>query len=184
MKRLRTASLVAAGAMVAAAAWADPVVPAKGIVMKSLPVKSGRFSGIIIAPDMNPLSGAKVEILDGEGHVIAATTTGDAGEFAIANLPEGQYTINVADMLKSGITSSPQGEIESVRMLIPAPDSAGPSGPPPPAPPAVPYTAGGGYLGNVNWTTVLVSTGVSVAVGVPVSYGVSKWVEKDQTASP
>jgi hypothetical protein len=190
MSYAKVTSVMAAAMLAASAAWAESI-PVKAAVIPVYPVKTGRITGSILSADddLSALAGTRVQFTNAAGQVVAATTTDAQGAFVIANLPEGRYTIDIGG-LKGEILSTPQGSINCLTipmMLIPPVPSAAPAPVPAPAPnvaPSVPYSSTGGFLGGVNWTTVAVSSGISVAVAVPASYGMAKLVQNDQTVSP
>jgi hypothetical protein len=49
----------------------------------------------------NPVQGVEIEIKDAQGNVVGQATTNAQGQYTIANLPPGEYTIAL-DPLKTG----------------------------------------------------------------------------------
>ena len=165
------------------------VAPVEAVAQDSVTVKTGRIEGTMLSlEDNTPVADATIRFLDGAGEVVAEAATDAQGRYVIAHLSEGRYTVQVAGALSGTLISSPQGTVTMLRMLIPPPPHQMPR---PPAPKdggaVVPFASTGAGLGAVNWTTVMVSTGISLAVAIPAGAGIAEAMDDDsiiQVVSP
>src|SRR3990170_4666927 len=69
-----------------------------GLTLFAVPAaaQSGSISGRVTATDGGrPIAGARVEAII-SGRTAGSATTDDSGQFRIANLPEGSYSVTVA----------------------------------------------------------------------------------------
>jgi EmrB/QacA subfamily drug resistance transporter len=54
---------------------------------------AARISGQTVADGGRPVADARVTLVDANGHVVAMTSSDDAGAYSFHDLPEGQYTV-------------------------------------------------------------------------------------------
>jgi uncharacterized protein YfaS (alpha-2-macroglobulin family) len=69
-------------------------VPGTGRCEQDVALQGGsRLCGVATVGDGRIVPDARITLLDRQGNVVAMTTTDDAGEYAISDLPEGEYTV-------------------------------------------------------------------------------------------
>ena len=56
--------------------------------------RSGNITGTVTASGGGPLAGVQVQLLDGNGNVVATTTTDASGHYTFQGIPPGSYTLH------------------------------------------------------------------------------------------
>ncbi|MBN2489828.1 MAG: carboxypeptidase regulatory-like domain-containing protein [Planctomycetes bacterium] len=129
--------------------------------MQPIPLKAGTLRGIVKDYTGKPLAGTTLELVDTSGKTVAKTITNTRGEYLLADIPPGHFTMVVDGRTRLPLTMTTEASVS--RLLI-VPSVAAPGAPPPGAPAE-------GFLGLSTWTWVAIGGGAVVAVAIPLALG-------------
>jgi len=137
-------------------AGADVKTPA----VQSVFAKTGTLDGVVTGNDGQPVSGAKLQVLDSTGKNVASAVTDKAGKFSLPNLKPGQYRLLIGEDVELKLTVADNGLTTNLKVVMPTDAKGG----------LLPGLTEGA-AGGLNWTFIAIA-GLTAAVLVPVGYAV------------
>ncbi|MEP7326359.1 MAG: carboxypeptidase-like regulatory domain-containing protein [Gemmatimonadota bacterium] len=91
----------------------------------------GSISGTVTSPELGPLGGIEVQLLDGQGAVFITTTTGSLGDFGFMNLDAGTYFMSLTGLPIGCVAAQSQALMVTVGLNLVADFTVDCSGAPP-----------------------------------------------------
>lgn len=127
-----------------------------------LTVKAGALKGIVVKADnLKPYAKTTLTLVDPETKkVVQKAEIAKDGAYTLKDLKAGKYVLTVAG-LTAPIEAKVDGKVSTLNLVVPQTKKKA-------------YAAGQLNALAIDWTTVGVTTGISLAIAVPTSYYIAQ----------